>query len=816
MKPFLASWHLEEHMDQPHFEDQSCSLALPPAREPDLGRVPSRRLPGFVADRVRGFKIFKAIPRCAPVLLSLLCALSGARSASAQQVKQDPRGPGTIRMAERLEKLAQHSNPMKNKFLSAPRADVLESVLARTTDPNEREGLRFSLASELLNAGRNLEALHEFEGLEQAVAAADPEGLRLNRTRLKIHEALCWLRIGELTNCVSDHNPDSCLAPIQGRGIHRFQEGSRNAMQILTDLLKQVPDDLSARWLLNIASMTVGDYPEKVPAQWLVPLSAFASEYDIKRFPEVAGPAGLDPMELAGGSILEDFDGDGTLDVMCSSIGIRDQLRLYRNNGDGSFTERTIEAGLLGEVGGLNLIQTDYNNDGYPDVLVLRGGWMGNEGRFPKSLLRNNGDGTFEDVTEAAGLLSFKPSQTAVWFDYDNDGWVDLFIGNESTGADGHRCELFHNNGNGTFTECAVESGVGFVGFVKGVCSADFNHDGRPDLYLSVLGGSNVLFRNDGPVATNADGKVVWGFTDVASRAGVTEPLYSFPCWFFDYDNDGWDDIFVCGYHIKDVGDVCADYLGLPNDGERPRLYHNNHDGTFKDVTRETGLWHVLHAMGANFGDLDNDGFLDFYLGTGDPNLATIIPNRMFRNDGGKRFQDVTTSGGFGNLQKGHGISFGDIDNDGDQDIYEDMGGAFTGDVAHNVLFENPGHGNHWITLKLEGVQSNRAAIGARIRAVVASATGEHSYYKTVGTGGSFGASPLRQEMGLGQATGIARVEIFWPRTGKTQVLTGLAMDRFYRVKEGEAQAVPWDLKTFHLIPDDGTAHHHHHPAKAN
>jgi hypothetical protein len=123
--------------------------------------------------------------------------------------------------------------------------------------------------------------------------------------------------------------------------------------------------------------------------------------------------------------------------------------------------------------------------------------------------------------------------------------------------------------------------------------------------------------------------------------------------------------------------------------------------------------------MGCNFGDLDNDGWLDFYVGTGDPSLSMLIPNRMFRNDGGKRFQEVTSSGGFGHLQKGHGISFADLDNDGDQDIHEEMGGAVSGDVAHNALYLNPGHGNHWITLKLEGVTSNRAAIGARIRAIV-------------------------------------------------------------------------------------------------
>jgi hypothetical protein len=741
----------------------------------------------------------------------LFCAFSGALTCFSADSQRDPRGPGTIRMAERLQQLAAQANPVNNIFMNAERVKLLQAKIATNAEPSQLLSMRFSLASELLDSGQNAEALQEFEAVEQALKTSDPQALPRNWARLKHKEALCWMRIGEMTNCVADHNPESCLAPIQGRGVHRFQDGSRNAIKILTEILEQNPNDLAARWLLNIASMTVGDYPDKVAAQWLVPPSAFASEYPLQHFPDVAGPLGLDPMKRSGGSILEDFDGDGNLDVMCSSIGLHEQLRLYHNNGDGTFIERTTEAGLLGEVGGLNLIQADYNNDGFPDVLVLRGAWLRDEGRLPKSLLRNNGDGTFEDVTEAAGLLSLKPSQTAVWFDYDNDGWIDLFVGNESVGTSTNRCELYHNNGNGTFTECAVESGVGFVGFVKGVCSADFNHDGRPGLFLSVLGGPKVLFRNDGPAGTNAAGKVVWKFTDVARQAGVTEPLFSFPCWFFDYDNDGWDDLFVCGYHLQDVGDVCADYLGLPNNAERPRLYHNNRDGTFTDVTRQTGLYHVLHGMGANFGDLDNDGFLDFYIGTGDPDLATIIPNRMFRNDGGKRFQDVTTSGGFGNLQKGHGVSFGDIDNDGDQDIYENMGGAVSGDVYHNVLYLNPGNSNHWITLKLEGVQSNRAAIGARIRVVVESASGEHNFYKTVGTGGSFGASPLRQEMGLGQAQSIARVEIFWPRTGRTQVVTGLEMDRFYKVKEDQAQATPWDLKSFRLDTKTGEPHHHHH-----
>src|SRR5205814_10655389 len=168
------------------------------------------------------------------------------------------------------------------------------------------------------------------------------------------------------------------------------------------------------------------------------------------------------------------------------------------------------------------------------------------------------------------------------------------------------------------------------------VISGDYNNAGWTDLYVSSRGQPKMLFRNDGPQSADKSPNGSWKFTHVAAQAGVLGPRYSFPAWFFDYDNDGWLDIFVSGYGVKSVGSVAADYLGLPHGAERPRLYHNNGNGTFTDVTKSAGLYRVVLAMSANFGDLDNDGYLDMFLGTGAPDLTMLVPKRMMRNDGGK------------------------------------------------------------------------------------------------------------------------------------------------------------------------------------
>ena len=728
---------------------------------------------------------------------------------------------GTQKMVTLLKTLADAPEQWKNVYSNDVRTQWFANALEQAADSNDPPPdskeliyLKYQYAEQLLHAGYSGRAAEELREIRDLMKMHRVILSWENMQAIHFNHALSYLRMGEQENCIQDHNRLSCVFPIRGDGVHRFQDGSRRALQLFTDYLMVNPDDFEARWLLNIAAMTIGNYPHEIPTRWLIAPERFDSEYGLPPFPDVAPELGLDVNGLAGGSIVEDFDGDSFLDVMVSSMGRFDNLRYFKNNGDGTFSERTVEAGLTGISGGLNIVHADYNNDGFADVLVLRGGWFSEFdklGELPNSLLRNNGDGTFVDVTESAGVLSFHPTQTAVWFDYDGNGWLDLFIGNESISTRiTHPCELYRNNGDGTFTECAAKVGLDVKKFVKGAVSGDYNNDRLPDLYISVYGESNLLFRNDGPALQKDDSGHRWTFSERGEVAGVTGPRQSFPTWFWDYNNDGWEDLFVCGYGFSGMAGAVADAMGIEHFAARMRLYRNNGNGTFTDVTIRVGLYRVALGMGANYGDLDNDGWLDFYIGTGNPDLATLVPNRMFRSSEGKLFQDVTTVGGFGHLQKGHGVSFADLDHDGDQDIYAVIGGAYTGDVYTNVLYGNPGNGNRWIKLSLLGQKTNRLALGARIKMIVSDGRVDREIHRTVSAGGSFGASPFRQEIGLGKADEIRRVEVLWPVSGQRQTFRNLESNHGYVLREGETEATPWPLKDMMFQAEREKIEHRH------
>ena len=731
------------------------------------------------------------------LLLTPNCAAQKIPSSSASERNRQTKtsvvyqSDGTRKMAALLEQIFKQNDWKADPSKQAERVVYYQSLLKHGLPFLQQVTVQMEMAKEMLRAGDSETSIKTLEDL-RSKASSSSQSLPAGAEReLGSWLALAYLRLGEQDNCAHMRGQKECSFPLHQSAVHSKKRGAQGAIRELTALLTKDTNDAESRWLINIAYMQLGLYPDEVPKNWLIPASLFNSEQEIGDFPDFAPMAGLDVTGHAGGVIMEDFDGDGLLDVMISSSGPRDQLRLFHNNGDGTFADVTEQAGLMGEVGGLNLIVTDYNNDGHPDVLVLRGGWWNKFGEYPMSLLRNNGDGTFDDVTEAAGLMSLHPTQTAAWADFDNDGYLDLFVGHESSKDDPHPSQLFHNNGDGTFTEIGKKSGLSELGFVKGVAWGDYNLDGRPDLYVSVMGGKNHLFRNDGPSSAKGEPVTSWRFTDVAASAGVDTQRNSFATWFFDYDNDGWPDIFVAGYSTESVADVGAFEMGKAVKAEKPRLYHNNHDGTFSDVTQAVHLDRAILVMGANFGDLDNDGFLDIYLGTGESSYQALLPNRMFRNDKGQRFLDVTTSGGFGNLQKGHGVAFGDLENTGNEDVFEEMGGALPGDTYHSMLYHNPGHGNHWLTLRLEGVKTNRAAFGARICVTVESQGAERQIYRTVGYGSSFGGNPLEQHIGLGDATIAKLIKIEWPSSGLTQRFAEVKTDQTFRLREGDDHLIP-------------------------
>jgi len=630
------------------------------------------------------------------------------------------------------------------------------------TRPEEVGRVRFSLAQLLAYQGEMEPAIQQWLEAYKFATTHSPQMVP------ELEEVLgtAYLHKSEMENDVYRKPGDRCLFPPRKAVRYQKTADSEKAVFYLTRFLEKKPDTQEVRWLLNLAYMTLGKYPSGVPAKYLIAPSVFESKENIGRFVDVAPAAGLNSFSMAGGVIVDDFDNDGWFDIVTSSYDQCEPLHFFHNNGDGTFTDRAIQVGLGDQLGGLNLIQTDYNNDGCLDIFVLRGGW---QSAMRPSLLRNNCDGTFTDVTEAAGLAEPIASQTAVWADIDNDGFLDLFIGNEQGPS-----RLYRNKGDGTFENIAASAGVDRTAFSKGVVAADYDNDGYVDFYVSNLGGDNFLYHN------NHDRT----FTEVGKQAGVQGPWMSFATWFFDYDNDGFPDLFVTSYYMSPE-EILRSQLHLPYNVETLKLYHNEGNGTFRDVTVEVGLDRVFDPMGSNFGDVDNDGFLDFYLGTGTPPYGDILPNALFHNQGGKKFVDITASSGTGELHKGHGVAFADLDNDGDEDMVAETGGAVPGDRHAIRLYENPGNGNDWISLRLVGAKSNRAAIGARIALTVQNeGQGQRFIYRTVGSGGSFGASPLQQHIGLGKDARILRLEIWWPATNTRQNFSDVGRNQFLEIAE--------------------------------
>ncbi|MEQ1505468.1 MAG: CRTAC1 family protein, partial [Myxococcota bacterium] len=663
-------------------------------------------------------------------------------------------------------------------------------------------------------------AIADFTVAEALADATVPE----LRGRARELLGAAWIRKAETDNCITNGSGEACIVPFDDAAVHADPTGMANAAAAFERrLTEDLPDRISVRWLLNVTYMARGDWPDGVPEPFRFPDTFLATEGDAAAWTNHVPALGpVKAATLAGGSAIDDFDGDGLLDLMLSTMGPEAGMSLFLNQGDGTFCDGSDASGVSSIPSILSFQAADFDNDGDLDVFAPRGAWHGSMGRVRPSFLVNDGTGHFADRAIAAGLADPAvdgPSQVGVWADFDDDGLLDLFVGREShDGADPDHDQpssLYRNLGDGTFVDLAPELGLAASGFVKGASALDLENDGDLDLFVSSLEGPDHLYVNEGPAGELA-------FVDRAAELGTLAPVKSFASAVLDYDQDGRDDLFVAAFtssygggrpldpnYFRSSESFVNDLLGLPTDpaySETAHLYRNT-GGAFEDVTVAVGLDDIHATMGLSTGDLDLDGFPDLYLATGAPEYDALEPNTSYRNDGGARFLDVTTASRLGHLQKGHGVSFGDVDEDGDEDLLVDIGGAFVGDPAPPALWSNPSNQDgqpvlHAVTLRLEGVTEEAerlllqaqkrlprdarpaaelCAIGARVEVV----HGGGRWFGVVGRTGSFGGNSHPLEVALGVDPAIDRIEITWPGGG-SETVDGVEADQVVVIRQGD------------------------------
>jgi enediyne biosynthesis protein E4 len=498
------------------------------------------------------------------------------------------------------------------------------------------------------------------------------------------------------------------------------------------------------------------------------------------------------PETTGAGCAFLDYDNDGWMDIYLVNSGPCDFYKprvpirnaLYRNNRDGTFTDVTEKAGVPGNAYGMGIAVGDYDGDGFPDLYVSQ---------YPRSILyHNNGDGTFTDVTEKAGVAAPGMPSSAVWFDYDNDGRLDLFVcrfGNfekatniacmsgqhtrvycKPTPYIGRPCWLFHNNGDGTFTDVSKKSGIAASpAKAWGVVAADINNDGWMDLFVSNDTLPNFLF-------ANRRGR----FEEIGLLAGVGLSTFGLPRSGMgvdaaDYDQDGWIDLCVSNV-----------------DHEQYSLYHNEQNEAFNDLAAITGIGAATKLMsgwGLKFFDFDNDGNLDLFLANGHPDpsveqrfpeLRYAEPPLLFRNNG-KTFQNISGESGpiFTKSLAARGMALGDFDNDGAVDV------LLTQNDGPPVLLRNTSaRNNHWLGVRLVGKTANIDAIGAKLTYQAGDLT-RHVF--KVGGGSYLSSHDPRIVLGLGTNTKLNWLEIQWPKpSDRVERFTDLPVDRYVTIVEGQ------------------------------
>jgi hypothetical protein len=551
---------------------------------------------------------------------------------------------------------------------------------------------------------------------------------------------------------------DCCVAQYR---LGKFQAAIDDGVASMT----ADPGNERARYWLWLAAQKLGGYPDSVPQRFRMELKAGYAP-TVLRYENIAPKIGLNKTSGGRGTAVFDYNNDGLLDIAITSA--HGGTSLYRNNGDGTFSDVSIESGLDQAVNGFSIIAGDYDNDGFVDLYISRLGWYAGDG----TLYRNNGDGTFTDVTEKAGLSTWGPCFSASWVDYNCDGYLDLFIPNNSGGIfDRHvPNRLFRNNGDGTFTDVTAESGIGGVLPAIGSSWGDYNNDGYPDLFVSGMGHPQLL-RNNG------DGT----FTDVSAQSGLADVAIGTVCSWCDYDNDGWLDVvqFVWSDY-EDIIQTMRTGRG-PEDGKPLRIFHNNRNGTFTLRDREIGLDGCWGSMSGTLGDLDNDGHLDFVLGNGAPPMDRIEPMIVLQSDG-SRYRNVTFSAGLPFTGKSHGANCADLFGDGRMSIIVAAGGLYPGDLLTSAVFCPARRTGNFLNVRLTGTRCNRDAIGARVTLYA----GGCKQMREVGGGTNFGCLPTEQHFGLGDAVRIDAVEVRWPG-GETQRVANPPLNATIRIVQGES-----------------------------
>ena len=682
---------------------------------------------------------------------------------------ENPAGKAALEGTNLVEILRDHfskltSSPDKfsgsNPFLpNIPELiDHWKKEIKETKEPDKRFFLKLKLIDELTRCNKNAEALALIQETEELLELSVPE-LDRNRVErnLRFFKALTLFRIDERKCCYDDFRSNSCIFPIIEKE-YLFTTGNiKKANEIWGELLREQPWDYRNKWMFNLSNHLIGNETErKLRSVFPQKLGNGPTPGDIETS-NISNKMNLHCKGLAGGVIVEDFDQNGLQDVFRTSWYFDHNCQLLLQTEPGRFSEQTGQFMLDGEVGGLNCVSTDYNNDGYVDILILRGGWLEGLGLLPNSLLKNVNGKRFENVSFETGLTSAYPSHSAVWADFNNDGWLDLVIGNESRNG-AFPSEFYLNHGGTVFNKQSAALGFSVNAYVKGLSATDYDNDGDVDMFISNFGGNNQLIKN----LLTETGELK--FTDVTQAANVTGPKDSFSCMFFDYNNDGHEDLFVGGYGSSSVSEACRAYLGLTPKTGTSVLYRNLGNGTFQDVTGVMGLNNILNVMGLNHGDLNADGYEDIYVGTGSPSFSNLIPNRLFINVGGTNFVEKTYESRTGSLQKGHGISFADLDNDGDLEIYAALGGWYTGDNFKDFIFST-NRDFKGLKLKLKGSASNALGIGAKVEAVF----DDRTIFRQLFNSSSFGNNPLSVYLGQAHPSQLKSVTVYWPSGGITQ-----------------------------------------------